>query len=43
MYVDIISMAQQASPKVRGHREFFRASPSRSSNLAVMTPGAMLR
>ena len=43
MYVDIISMAQQASPKVSGHSEFFRASPSRSSSLAVMMPGVALR
>ncbi len=43
MYVDIISMAQHASPKVSGHSEFFLASASRSSSGAVMTPGAPLR
>ena len=39
MYVDIISMAQQARPKVIGHSEFLRASAISSSALTVTTPG----
>ena len=43
MYVDIISIAQHASPNVSGHSEFLRASASRSSIRAVTTPGVALR
>ena len=39
MYVEIISMAQQASPKLNVHRDDLRAMANSCSLVAVMTPG----
>jgi hypothetical protein len=39
MYVEIISMAQQANPKLRVHSDDFRAMANNWSVVAVITPG----
>jgi uncharacterized protein (DUF486 family) len=41
MPVDIISMAQHASPNCRGHREFFLAQLKSLSELVVMMFGSL--
>ena len=41
MPVDIISMAQQASPNCKGQREFFLAQLKSLSELVVMMLGSL--